>query len=332
VVATAAYFALTFSPGQTGVTLGGVGSSARYDQIKAMGAKWVRFGLMWRWVLPDNPTNYKWASIDPVVKGIADRGMEPLAVLSTTPSWARASGCTDSEWCAPASTRISDYAKFAAAAAKRYPQIHVWEIWNEPNHGPWWRPAPDPVRYTALLKAAYKAIKAVNPNAIVITGGTAPAVSNGKSMAAIEFLQKIYANGGGGSFDGVGHHPYCYDAKDTCPDLFAKWSAWSQMNDTNPSLRSLMKDHGDGNKKIWATEFGAPTGGGSRALTESQQAKMVTTAYELFRSYSWAAPILAWHKDVDRCTTSTNVECFFGLIRSNGSRKPAYDAFVQSGK
>ena len=38
------------------------------------------------------------------------------------------------------------------------------------------------------------------------------------------------------------------------------------MYGTYPSLRSTMTDNGDGGKKIWATEFGAPTNGPSRKL------------------------------------------------------------------
>lgn len=317
---------------QTGISLGaGTVSSGRLDQLKAMNTKWLRFQMGWRWIAADGPSSFKWTTADSIVNSILGRGMQPLAVLSTTPAWARLPVCTESQWCAPKATSIVDFAQFAAAAADRYPQIRVWEIWNEPNQAAWWRPGADPESYTALLKAAYRSIKAVNPNAIVITGGMAPSVTNEKSFSPIEFLQEIYTYGGRGSFDGVGHHPYCYDAADKCPDFYASWSAWSQMNDTTPSLRSVMKDHGDAVLKIWATEFGAPTGS-SRAVTETQQANMLSKAYELFRAYDWAEPVLIWHKDRDQCNNSANKECFFGLIRNDGSKKQAYDAFVQEGK
>ena len=320
----------TFPVGQTGISLGTNTSASRLDPIQAMKAKWVRFQLGWSWIQAKGPTSFSWSPVDSAVNAITSRGMQPIGVLSTTPTWARPSTCTNSQWCAPASSRTGDFANFAAAAVRRYPQIRVWEIWNEPNHGPWWKPNADPVRYTAFLKAAYKAMKAVDSSVTVISGGMAPAVTKGSSIRPTEFLQKVYANGGAGSFDGVGHHPYCYDAKDTCPDLFANWSSWSQMNDTNPSLRSLMRDNGDSNKKIWVTEFGAPTGGGSRGLTQTQQAKMLANAYALFRSYSWAGGAFLWHNDRDTCTNTSNVECYFGLISANGSKKLAYYEFVKA--
>ena len=58
---------------------------------------------------------------------------------------------------------------------------------------------------------------------------------------------------------------------------------------------------------------------------------MVTNAYALIRSYDWSGPVLTWHHDQDECTTSNDVECFFGLIRYDGSNKPGYDAFVAAG-
>jgi hypothetical protein len=319
---------ITVAVTETAITIGGIASPARLDSIKAMGARWVRFDLTWAWVMGGGPNTYDWSGMDSEIKGIVSRGMKPLATLQHTPPWARPANCTSSEACAPANA--SDYGNFAAAAARRYPQIQVWEIWNEPNLANYWQPKPDAVNYTALLKAAYIAIKAVNPNAIVLTGGAAPASNDGTNISPINFLQTIYNNGGGGSFDGVAHHPYCYDQYG-CPNNIATYSAWSQMNDTFPSLRSVMIDHGDVDLKIWVTEFGAPTDGGAKAVTEAEQAQMVTNAYNLFRSYSWAGPILAWHKDRDICSNSNDIECFFGLIRYDGSNKPGYDAFIAAG-
>jgi hypothetical protein len=317
--------------GQTAISVGGVASPERLDAIKAMGAKVVRFDLAWSTVMAGGPNSYNWTEMDAEILGIVSRGMEPLAILLTTPEWARLAGST-SNMCPP--VNMNDCANFLRVAALRYPQIHYWEIWNEPNIIEFWQPKPDAVKYTALLKAAYKAIKAVNPLAVVLTAGTAPAGSNGTNISPIDFLKQIYNNGGGGSFDGVSHHPYCFDAAG-CPNFYASWSAWSQMNDTNPSLRSLMVSHGDGAKKIWVTEFGSPTGGGAKSVTEAQQAQMVTDVYKLFRSYSWAGSFFAWFKDRDMCVTSDvllgNLECYFGLIRYDGTNKPGYNAFVAAG-
>ena len=56
-----------------------------------------------------------------------------------------------------------------------------FEIWNEPNNPAFWSPTPNPAAYTADLKAAYTAIKAVAPSAMVITASLAPAADSSDS-------------------------------------------------------------------------------------------------------------------------------------------------------
>jgi exo-beta-1,3-glucanase (GH17 family) len=139
-------------------------------------------------------------------------------------------------------------------------------------------------------------------------------------------MQTMYAQGAKGYFDAFAHHPYCYAADFDCPDTVADWSAWSQMNETSPSLRSIMAANGDSDKKIWLTEFGAPTGGGTKAVSEALQAKMVADAYAKVRTTSWLGPLL-WYSLKDNGTNSTDMEDWFGVLRTDGSHKPAYDAY-----
>src|SRR5437588_116960 len=71
-------------------------------------------------------------------------------------------------------TYPADYAIFAAAAVRHYAPmgVHTWEIWNEPNIPEFWSPAANVVQYAAMLKQADVAIKAADPTATVLTGGT----------------------------------------------------------------------------------------------------------------------------------------------------------------
>ena len=54
------------------------------------------------------------------------------------------------------------------------------QIWDEPNQDYWLSPAFEgstpvsPDRYREMLNAAYPAVKAVNPQMLVVTGGTSP--------------------------------------------------------------------------------------------------------------------------------------------------------------
>ena len=300
------------------------------DDYRALGAQWIRFPIAWSDIQAGGPNSYDWTKYDNVVKAAQARGIRVLGVLSRTPMWARPSNCTTDQFCAPA--RASDYGNFAGAAAAHYAPlgVHAWEIWNEENTVGFWKPAPDPVAYTALLKAAYPKIKAADPTATVVTGGTAPASDDGTNFSPFTFDLRIYKNGGQGYFDAIGHHPYCYRGTFDCPDTFATWSAWSQMADTQPyNLVALMKNFGDGGKKIWGTEFGAPTNGSAQAVTEAHQATMITAAYTLWKSYPWTGPLFIYTYR-DPGTDSSNPEDWFGLVHYDYSHKPGYKAYQAS--
>ena len=119
------------------------------------------------------------------------------------------------------------FAAFAKVAASHYSAlgVHAYEVWNEPNTKSFWTPSPNVADYTRLLKAAYPAIKGADPQATVLSGGTAPAPDDGTSYSPVSFLKGIYANGGGDSFDAVAHHPYCWENYPGDPQA---WSAWYQ--------------------------------------------------------------------------------------------------------
>jgi hypothetical protein len=202
--------------------------------------------------------------------------------------------------------------------------VHSYEVWNEPNNRGAWTPRPNPAVYTQLLKAAYPAIKGADPQATVLTGGTGPAPNDGTQIPPMDFLNAVYANGGGGSFDAVSHHPYTFPAY---PGEAQNWSPWYQMYGTSPSLRSLMIAHGDGAKKIWATEFGAPTNGpGGSFVSEAAQANMVTRAIRAWRTYPWAGPLF-FFQGRDMGSNTYTRENFFGFLRYDFSPKPSYAAY-----
>ena len=295
------------------------------DSIAGTHSHWVRVDINWDQIQAGGSSSYNWAAVDRVVQGATARGMKVLGTILYTPSWARPSGTSATYGPDP-----TVYSGFAATAVQRYAAmgVHTYEVWNEPNITSFWTPKPDPAAYTRLLKAAYPAIKGADSTATVLTGGTAPAPSDGTQIAPVDFLKGIYANGGAGSFDAVAHHPYCWPAN---PGDAQGWSAWYQMYGTSPSLRSTMTANGDSAKKIWATEFGAPTNGpaSSNPVSEATQASMLTKAYQLYRSYDWAGPLF-FYQGRDAGTTTDTRENFFGLTRYDLSTKPAYTAYQQA--
>ena len=298
---------------------------SRYlDAVKGAGAGWIRIGIYWSVIQRGGPTSYDWAPFDRVVAAARRRGINVLGTIVYAPDWARGRGAPRAA--PPADPAV--FAAFAGRAARHFgPRgVHAYEIWNEPNIAGFWAGGPDPARYTQLLRASYRAIKRVDRSATVVSAGLSPYAAYGavdaQSMSPLTFLERMYANGARGSMDAVGWHPYNFP----WGLGFYTWSAWSQMFATSPSVRSIMKANGDGKKKIWVTEWGAPTGTSSQSMSEPAQAELIRAGLTQLKSWSWAGPSFLYNFR-DKGTNLSDREQNFGLVRYDWSRKPAYAAF-----
>lgn len=309
----------------------------RLDDMKSLGIGWIRLDVDWNNIQPDGPTKYHWENLDRVVAAANARGLKLLPIITYSPSWARSSACPGAHECNPADP--NRYAAFAAATVARYaPQgIHQWEIWNEPNDHGFWGTTPNAGAYTSLLRAAYPAIKRTDPSATVITGGLASTDTDNGNIPQLDFVAGMYAAGAKPYFDAIGYHPYSFPVP---PAYTATWNAWSKMALNTYSIRSVMTAQGDAAKQIWITEYGAPTngpGGGSSLsnynlegnadhVDEAYQAALATAFVQATNASPWAGPAF-WYSYLDGGTSPETNENFFGLIRANGTHKPAYDAY-----
>ena len=289
------------------------------DGYRAVGARWIRVDVNWNVVQAQGPRSWNWAPFDRVILGARGRGIKVLGMIGYTPAWARPPGAGPLH---PPS-RVRSYARFAAAVARRYRRhgVHHWEIWNEPNVGRQWNPRAHVGRYSRLLRAASVALKRADRRAFVVSGGLSPSLNDRWNVAPARFLRGMYRNGVRRHIDAVGHHASTFPFR---PSVRASWSAWRQMAWTSPSLRGVMRRHGDAHKRIWITEFGAPTQT-SRAVSESAQAAMVTEAYALAGRYRWAGPLF-WYSFRD-IPGATDWHDFCGLLRADFSPKAAYFAY-----
>jgi hypothetical protein len=308
--------------------------NADFAAIAASGAKWTTLDVDWNSIQGDGPGSFRWdRSLDRAVVSARAHGLTIIGVAAYAPPWARTGGCAsgDDAHCLPADP--GTYGRFMMAAAARYGSrssnpllrnsITTWQIWNEANHQEYTRPRPNLDVYAAMLKSSYAGIKAMDPSATVIAGGFAPApdAADGSEYQPETFLKGLYARGAKNSFDAVGHHPYAYPFNPLEPQV---WNAYTQTL----ALHVVMAEHGDGAKKIWGTEVGAPSGTDSRALTEAQQAQWVhdyllgwNTAYR-----SFTGP-LVWMPVRDSGTDASNRWENMGLMHRNRTPKLAYTTF-----
>jgi O-antigen ligase len=220
--------------------------------IEAAGLRWVRQSFPWAEIEPQ-PGHYRWQPWDEVVSAVQAHDLSIIAVLDTSPSWARRDLESENPHTPPQET--ADYGRFVRAFAERYgQQIDYYQVWDEPNVSAHWGDGyVDAVSYTALLREGYAQIKAADPVAYVLSAGLAPTTEEGPlNLDEVAFLRGLYAAGGRDYFDVLAAKPYGF---------------WSGPDDRREDvavlnfsrlalLRQVMADEGDEGKAVWAVEFG----------------------------------------------------------------------------
>ncbi|MCV7280488.1 tandem-95 repeat protein [Mycolicibacterium flavescens] len=249
------------------------------DLMKESGVDTIRILIPWALVEPEDDV-WTWDRTDRLVNGARDRDIKVLAVLNHPPEWAVTPG-TDPLVGSPADP--AQYAEYVGMVATRYKgQVGAYEIWNEPNGQMFWQPKPNAADYTELLQAAYPVIKEIDPDAVVIAGSIGAILDDGDwTTDSVRFLKEMYEAGAAGYFDALSYHPYHY----TTPFSTGAWLQGSPINQLN-EMRALMTAHGDGNKKIWATEYGQP----ASVESELNQAYYIADFLQAWRDLDYAGP------------------------------------------
>ncbi|MCP3912421.1 MAG: glycoside hydrolase family 5 protein [Actinomycetia bacterium] len=306
-----------FSPGALILDLSPAELEADLDAMADLGARWIRIDIDWSRI-EDTEGAYDWSTTDTLITAARDHDLEVLALLTYTPAWARPRGTTDKH---PPSD-ADDFARFAGGAVARYGPLGVstWEVWNEPNSEQFWSVGPDPEGYGQLLVAASGAIRSADPSATVITGGLAPADDiDGVELSPQTYLSRLYEVVPREAFDAVAIHPYSYPA---FPSDSQGWNTFAAL----PSLRRILVANGDEAKRIWLTEYGAPTGDHERAVTPERQAELVLDAVRTADRWDWVGPLFLYsHRDLPG-GASDDPEANFGLRHADGEWKPAWPA------
>ena len=164
----------------------------------------------------------------------------------------------------------------------------------------------DAGQYTAMLKAAYAAIKAEDPTATVLLGGLATGTDT-------SFLAGIRDNGGWGSFDVLAIHTYVAGTPDG-----------SAMESWIASAKSVVASYGS--KPIWITEFGWATYSGTYGVSTAQQKSYIMRAYEIARGSGVAGAFV--FELVNHGTSSTIQNYNYGLAYRDLSLKPSYAGYA----
>ncbi|MBI4491973.1 MAG: hypothetical protein HY690_04185 [Chloroflexi bacterium] len=296
------------------------------------GVSWDRIVFSWQYV---QRTPQDWNAHhyfrDADLCGLLQAGVQVVGLLQDSPTWVRAEpgqGATSppvglrAPWDSPENA----WARFVERMAADYRgQIDAWIIWNEPEFRPtdqgglyvtWSGDAED---YYHLLKTAYLAAKASNPEAKVVFSATSYWIDrlNGRE----QFLKRVLdvaaldpdAPPNGFFFDAVALNLYW------SPD-----DLWRIARETRAILASRGLD-----KPLWISETNAPPwddpatpkARNGQRVTLQVQAAFVLQAYALGIAAGYER--IGWHAMTDNDTSDE----LWGLARNDGTLRPAYTAY-----
>lgn len=322
--------AATASAAEPGLNVQGIdngGSDESMSMLSDTGAKWARHFLEWNRFEPAKGTIDQ--SLVGFYKQTMDReqaaGVKTMLTVVGAPTWA--SGSTDPH---TPPTDPKDFASFMQRIAREFAgRVEVYEIWNEEDEAIFWKGAVDAAKYTELLKAAYPAIKEIDPNVKVSFG---PTTGNNYS-----YLEQAYAAGAKGSFDAVSVHT------DTACNIASPNEFYKEANGRigqfpflgYREVRASMLANGD-DKPIYMSELGWSTtktqcgrgawaGQKAAGVTEAKQAAYLSQAYHCLAADPYVE-IAIWFEAKDRTAEDTELGRY-GLRRPDGKDKPAYQAF-----
>lgn len=310
---------------------------------KDCGFNWVKQSFEWRYIEPHEKGKLDLNEPDRLVKAVGASGLKLIARVDNQPVWARAA--KDFPVVAPPD-KLSDFGDFVGALAARYRgRIHAYEIWNEPNLArEWGNKAPDPKGYVEMLKVAYKAIKAADPEAIVISGGLSPTTASGAiAMPDVDFLKAMYGAGLKGSVDMLGVHAAGFKAPpETSPADIAKNPAYNHGEGAAgriygfrhvEDLREVMLANGDGGTRVAITEMGwtADPRPDSpykwHAVTEAEKGDYIGRAYR-FAKANWS-PWIGVSSVIYVSAphwTEKDEQYYWSITGPDGSVRPSYTA------
>lgn len=318
------------------------------DKVTGAGFTWEKQQVEWKYVQPNGPNDQNWGQLDELVNAANSRGVKLLFSIVQAPLWDRTNPAQ------PYPKNPADLATFMSTMATRYKgKVGAYEVWNEENFAREVGPGNiNAGNYVELLKASAVAIRAADPSALVVSGAPTPTGVNDPNIAVDDntYLQQMYAYQGGivkNYFDVLGAHA---EAWANPPDATVGSPEPANVTGFNnhPSFffrrladyRQDMVAAGDSAKKVWETEFGYDSCQGAdipapagyeycKWVSEQQQADYEVGAFRYARAnYDWLGGIFIWNLNFQALVPSSDEKWGFGVLRSDFSPRPAYNALA----
>jgi hypothetical protein len=281
-------------------------------------------------------------------------GIEMMFMIKGSPSWAN--GGRIPRW---APSNPADLADFAIALARKFPSVHLWEIWGESNRAFGFLPqgGEGPRHYARLLDAAYGALKSVSPANIVVGGMT---LGGGPDVSPVPWWLKRLRlpNGKPPRMDWFGHNGFQsnyprlrkkpYGQFRGLSDVRLLWKEIKRIYQRRVVRRKRKRCRRKAYRrshprrcfrrkwvyrtgrptKLWLSEFSVQSDHPSfvfpKYVSRAEQAAWLQAAYAAVRPLPFVKG-LGWYQLSDYPAAADNPT--WGLMTYEGERKPAFNAY-----
>ena len=276
-----------------------------------------------------------WAKYDNIVELAEQYDLQILGRLDNPPEWSQT---VAGDFAPP--DDLQDFVNFAAAVAERYRgRIRYYQVWNEPNIYPEWGEQPvDPEGYTELLCRTYAALKAVDPEIVVISGALAQTIAlTQRDLNDFIFLQRMYDAGAGECFDVMATQAYGFYSGPTDRRMRPTTNNFAR----NLYIRDIMIANGDAHKPIWITEtawnpIDSPEVPPSSEVaqyanfgivTREQAAAYMPEGYQrAIEEWSWVGVVNYWFFKLPNEDRRNQAMYYFRMVEPDFTPLPVYDS------
>lgn len=324
-----------------------------FDTYANLGAGLYEITVNWSLIAPTKPGHatdpadpaYHWTpAVDEAIANAQKHGMQVVLEVTGAPGWANGGRA----WrFAPKNPQ--DYADFVAAASKRWPAVHYWQIWGEPTRRPNFMPLPNhvfgleltpaqrrgPELYAQILDAAYGSLKAVNPANLVIGGNS----YSGGDIRPLAFVKALrLPNGKPPRMDMYGQNPFGFRRPDLSQDLLKPGSGVADFCDLDVLVEYIDRylsraGVNRGKLPLFMSEYFVPTDHANVEfnywVSKKTAAAWLTDAFEIAASWK-RIYTLGWFQLEDEAPNGKGTEVNRGLLTYRGAKKPAYYAFKKA--
>lgn len=276
-----------------------------------------------------------WEKYDNIVDLAEQYDLKLQVRLSNPPSWTHADPAIGTF--APPDD-LQDYVNYATTVAERYQgRVQHYQIWNEPNIYPeWGERFVDPAGYTDMLCQTYGALKAVDPDIVVISGALAQTTAmDGRNLTDLFFLQRMLDAGAGECFDVLAVQAYGLNSGPTDRRMRPTTITFARP----VYIRDILVRNGYAHKAIWISEaawnpvpdpddvadvdarynFGQ--------VTEQQAARYMVGAYERqMREWNYTGVMFYWFFKRAADFERNQSFYYFRMVEPDFTPLPIYDA------